>query len=265
MLPMLEMVQQARPETTIIVHGDALSIDYQALIEEHWVPAPPPAPLLDTDPVVVTPPRAPKPAVQVVGNLPFGVATPLLMRFLRMASEGSGVFCHGTAALTLAFQKEVAFRMLAPPKSKYRCRLSAAVQRYCRVKHRFDINPKSFTPPPKVNTSVVHLTRHPQLQGQQEVDFTQFETVTTAAFNARRRRLRHGIQSLFNNDMAVTDAFLQELEMSEATALRLSNQDLMRLAWAYTTYRELHPERVTQAVVKQPRRMKQAKSEAPPS
>jgi 16S rRNA (adenine1518-N6/adenine1519-N6)-dimethyltransferase len=139
------------------------------------------------------------------------------------------------------------------------------VQRYCRVKHRFDINPKSFTPPPKVNTSVVHLTRHVQLEGQDEVSFAHFERITTAVFNSRRRRLRHGLRSLFNNDMAATDAFLLELELSEATAMHLSNQDLMRVAWAYKTYAEMYPERVTAVVEHKPRRMKQGKADAPPS
>eukprot|EP00045_Choanoeca_perplexa_P013812 m.158272 g.158272 ORF g.158272 m.158272 type:complete len:362 (+) comp16465_c0_seq1:41-1126(+) len=278
MLPMLEMLQEARPETTVIVHGDALDIDYQALIEEHWVP---PTPTVRTDGIIPQP-SSPldttgssttqntsksdiKPAIQVVGNLPFGVATPLLMQFLRMASDNSGVFCQGPAALTLAFQKEVAFRMFAPSDSKYRCRLSAAVQRYCKVKYCFDINRKSFTPPPKVETSVVHLTRHPRIEGVEDVDFDAFERVITAVFHARRRRVRHGLRSLFNNDLKITDTFLHELELERETAMQISNQDMARLAAAYTTYQELYPEQVTPVVVKKPRLMKQKELEAPPS
>eukprot|EP00730_Choanoeca_flexa_P006469 TRINITY_DN12157_c0_g2_i2.p2 TRINITY_DN12157_c0_g2~~TRINITY_DN12157_c0_g2_i2.p2 ORF type:complete len:349 (+),score=43.99 TRINITY_DN12157_c0_g2_i2:47-1093(+) len=237
MLPMLDMLREARPETTIVVHGDALDIDYQALVEEHWIP-----PTTADDNSGSTGIDLSKPAVQVVGNLPFGVATPLLMNFLRMAADNSGVFCRGPAGLTLAFQKEVAFRMIAPPHSRYRCRLSAATQRYCHVTHCFDISPRSFIPPPKVDTSVVHLQPHRNLEALDEVDYNLFELVCTAVFRARRRKLRHGVRTLFNNDMAITDEFLERVQLHTTTAARLKNEELLRLARAYAGHVRMHPE-----------------------
>lgn len=66
-------------------------------------------------------------AVKIIGNLPFGVATPLLFSYLRMLASRTGPFQHGDTELTLCFQKEVAERMVAAPDTKMRCRLSAMV------------------------------------------------------------------------------------------------------------------------------------------
>ena len=74
-------------------------------------------------------------SVKIIGNLPFGVATPLLFSYLSMLAERSGPFRYTDVPteLTLCFQKEVAERMVALPGTKMRCRLSAMVQHYCIV------------------------------------------------------------------------------------------------------------------------------------
>ena len=106
------MLEEAKPGVVKIVHADVLDLDFDGLINEHWVDRrlthSPDAEsdILDNGaPMAAFPSR---PAVQVLGNLPFGIATPLFINFLDMASSNTGVFCRGEAALTLAFQKEVA-------------------------------------------------------------------------------------------------------------------------------------------------------------
>lgn len=84
--------------------------------------------------------EGPPPPVHVVGNLPFSVSTPLLVRWLRMASQRKGPFLHGRVPLTLTFQKEVAERIVAPVMHVQRCRLSVMCQAYCSVQHQLTLS-----------------------------------------------------------------------------------------------------------------------------
>ena len=66
------------------------------------------------------------------------------------------------ASLTLMFQKEVADRLTATPRSKDYGRLSVLVQWLCEPRRLFDIPPRAFTPPPKVTSTVLQLTPRPR-------------------------------------------------------------------------------------------------------
>jgi len=99
---------------------------------------------LRIDPVALCPaPRA------IVANLPYNVATPLLIGWLRQASAFAG--------LTLMFQREVALRLVASPRTSEYGRLSVMTQWLTEPALLFDLPPQAFTPPPKVVSSVVHL------------------------------------------------------------------------------------------------------------
>ena len=84
---------------------------------------------------------------RIVANLPYNIATPLLLQWLEQADA--------FASLTLMFQKEVADRLTAQPRTKDYGRLSIVTQWRCTVKQLFDIPPKAFIPPPKVTSTVV--------------------------------------------------------------------------------------------------------------
>lgn len=79
------------------------------------------------------------PNIHIIGNLPFNVSTPLLIRWLAAMSSHSGPWRYGRVKLTLTFQKEVAERMVAKILTDQRCRLSVMCQYLCEVKHRFTI------------------------------------------------------------------------------------------------------------------------------
>lgn len=123
--------------------------------------------------------------VKLVANLPYNIATPLLVGWLR----GSA----GIESMTLMFQKEVADRLLAPPGSKARGRLSVLVQWRASVHRCFDLPPGAFTPPPKVASSVVTLTPRP-FPGS--VAIADLEGVTARAFGGRRKMLRRTLGNL---------------------------------------------------------------------
>jgi len=172
-----------------LVAGDALALD--------------PASLSD-------PPR------KIVANLPYNIATALLLRWLdRIADYQS---------LTLMFQREVAERLVAAPRSPAYGRLTVLVQWLTEPKILFDLPPRAFVPPPKVTSSVVLLTprAHPLAPASKPV----LERVTAAAFGQRRKMLRSSLKSLgipvepllANTDIAPT-ARAEELSIADFCCL----------------------------------------------
>ena len=122
----------------------------------------------------------------VVGNLPFNIATELLMRL----AEGSDQIDR----MVLMFQKEVADRILAPPGASGFGRLSVITQWLCDVRRLFDIPAQAFVPPPKVQSTVIQLT--PRQEPLAPAEFKDVEAITAAAFGQRRKMLRSALRSL---------------------------------------------------------------------
>ena len=142
-----------------IVDGDALALDPAALTE---------------------PPR------RIVANLPYNIATALLLKWLDRI--------EAYESLTLMFQREVAERLVAAPRSPAYGRLSVLVQWLCDGKILFDIPPSAFVPPPKVTSSVVRLV--PRAAPLAPAAKAVLERVTAAAFGQRRKMLRSSLKSL---------------------------------------------------------------------
>ena len=92
------------------------------------------------------------------------------------------------------FQREVAARLTATPRSKDYGRLSIAAQWRCKVRRLFDIPPRAFTPPPKVTSSLVELTPRPSPLAP--ADPVLLERVASAAFGQRRKMLRQSMRGL---------------------------------------------------------------------
>lgn len=123
---------------------------------------------------------------RIVANLPYNVGTPLLIAWLRRASAFE--------SLTLMFQKEVADRLAAAPRSDAYGRLSVIAQWLCRVRPLFNLGREAFTPPPKVASTVVRL--EPLAEPLAPARMETLERVTAAAFGQRRKMLRSSLKSL---------------------------------------------------------------------
>jgi 16S rRNA (adenine1518-N6/adenine1519-N6)-dimethyltransferase len=123
---------------------------------------------------------------KIVANLPYNIATPLLIGWLDRIGEYE--------SLTLTFQREVAERLTAVPRSKSYGRLSVLVQWLAEPQILFDIPPRAFVPPPKVTSSVVHIVPRPEplVPANQPA----LERVTAAAFGQRRKMLRTSLKPL---------------------------------------------------------------------
>ena len=89
----------------------------------------------------------------------------------------------------------MAARLAAEPGSKAWGRLSVVVQLDCQVQILFDVAPDSFSPPPKVWSSVLRITPQERAPGVVEpVDRQRLEQVLRAAFSARRKRLGNALK-----------------------------------------------------------------------
>jgi 16S rRNA (adenine1518-N6/adenine1519-N6)-dimethyltransferase len=124
----------------------------------------------------------------IAANLPYNIATPLLVGWLR--AEPWPPFYE---SMTLMFQREVAERIVAPPGSKTYGRLGVLAGWRTESRIAFDIDPGAFTPRPKVVSSVVNIVPRPD---PLPVDPDVLEKVTAAAFGQRRKMLRQSLKTL---------------------------------------------------------------------
>ena len=130
--------------------------------------------------------------VQIIANLPYNIGTELLVRWLNSTTWPS--FWQ---SMTLMFQKEVANRIVASPGSKAYGRLSVMAQWRCNTKIAFNIPANAFTPPPKVESSIVHFEALKEPRFPAEVNKLEF--VVSKAFNQRRKMLRGALKGHFKN------------------------------------------------------------------
>ena len=99
-------------------------------------------------------------------------------------------------------QKEVVERMAAAPGSRTYGRLSVMTQFRAEVTRLFDVPPESFSPAPKVHSSIVRL--RPLKQPPYETgSFDNLNKVVTTAFSMRRKTLRNSLRNVFSEDQIV--------------------------------------------------------------
>lgn len=160
-LPALEEIAARYPGRLAIVHADALTADFAALAEG---------------------------PTRIVANLPYNIATPLLVGWLRAEP-----WPPWYESMTLMFQREVAERIVAAPGSKPYGRLGVLAGWRSEARILFNVPPSAFTPPPAVMSSVVGVVPRPS---PLPADPAVLERVVAAAFGQRRKMLRQSLKSL---------------------------------------------------------------------
>ncbi len=143
----------------------------------------------------------------IVANLPYNVATPLLIGWLTGPLK--------PRSMTLMFQKEVADRIAATPGSKTYGRLSVLAQALCEAKVVMDLPARAFTPPPKVASAVVQLTPRPDRPSDQTVE--RLQRLTAAAFGQRRKMLRSSLKPLGGEALCAAIGLEPSLRAEEVT------------------------------------------------
>jgi 16S rRNA (adenine1518-N6/adenine1519-N6)-dimethyltransferase len=157
----LEEIAARWPGRLEIIEGDALTLDPSGLVA---------------------------PGAAIAANLPYNIGTELLVRWLRAP------WPPWWSSMTLMFQKEVAQRIVAAPRSAAYGRLAVLTGWRCAARILFEVGPKAFTPPPKVTSAVVGIT--PRAAPVAPAELAALERVTAAAFGQRRKMLRQALKPL---------------------------------------------------------------------
>jgi 16S rRNA (adenine1518-N6/adenine1519-N6)-dimethyltransferase len=132
------------------------------------------------------------PRFRAVGNLPYNISTPFLFHL--------GTFADQLIDGTFMLQKEVVDRMVAAPDSAAYGRLSVMLQYRFEMKRMFDVPPGAFTPPPKVDSAIVHMVPLPadRLRAVNEERFAHF---VSAGFGQRRKTLSNTLKPFLSADV----------------------------------------------------------------
>jgi 16S rRNA (adenine1518-N6/adenine1519-N6)-dimethyltransferase len=155
---------------------------------------------------------------RLVGNLPYNISTPLIFHVLQWSDL--------IIDMHFMLQKEVVDRMVAAPGSRTYGRLSVMTQFHAEVTRLFDVQPESFSPAPRVVSSIVRLR---PLQ-QPPVDAGSVENlrkVVTCAFSKRRKTLRNSLRDILTEDQIAAAGIdpgdrAEQLGLSQFAALARS-------------------------------------------
>lgn len=138
----------------------------------------------------------------VIGNFPYNISSQILFKILDWKDD--------VPCIIGMFQKEVAQRAASGPGSKVYGVLSALLQPYYDIEYLFDVPPDSFSPPPKVVSAVIRLTRRKEeLIVKSE---RAYWVLVKTAFNQRRKMLRNSVKSLFTQEYLENDLFNRRAE-----------------------------------------------------
>ncbi|MDN2583071.1 16S rRNA (adenine(1518)-N(6)/adenine(1519)-N(6))-dimethyltransferase RsmA [Aquibium sp. ELW1220] len=190
-LAALAQIAEHYPGRLDVIAGDAMKTDFSAL--------------------------APGEPVRIVANLPYNIGTELLVRWLTTRD-----WPPFWSSMTLMFQKEVAERIVAAPGADAYGRLGVLAGWRTQAQIAFDVPRQAFTPPPKVTSSVVHLTpRAVPLAAELKL----LERVTEAAFGQRRKMLRQSLKRV-GGETLLAEAGIDGTRRAET----LSVEEFVRLA-----------------------------------
>lgn len=160
--------QRASRESVLtVIQQDALRVDFADLAEQQGV------------------------RLRVLGNLPYNISTPLLLKLLEQSVA--------IQDMLLMLQAEVAQRLTASPGSKAYGRLTVLTHYYCDVELLFLVPAEAFRPAPKVTSAVVRLIPHQQ-PPYPVADLGCLQKICAAAFSQRRKTLRNSLQALFTGE-----------------------------------------------------------------
>jgi 16S rRNA (adenine1518-N6/adenine1519-N6)-dimethyltransferase len=187
----LEEIQTFYPDQLEIINGDALKFN----IKEHFGDK----------------------KIKIIANLPYNIASVLLFKWLENIEN--------IELMVLMFQKEVVQRIVAKTGDRHYGRMAVMVNFLCKSKRLFDISASSFTPAPKVTSSLALIT--PRENKLMDVDLKKLEKITAAAFSQRRKKVKAGLKSLVGN----SEEFLNECGIdSNLRAEQLSLEQFGKLA-----------------------------------
>ncbi|MDR2077357.1 MAG: 16S rRNA (adenine(1518)-N(6)/adenine(1519)-N(6))-dimethyltransferase RsmA [Rickettsiales bacterium] len=153
---------------------------------------------------------------KIIANLPYGIGTTLLMKWLKNCPEK-------IEKMTLLVQREVANRIVATPGTREYGQLSVICQYLGKVKKCFDISPGEFLPSPKVTSSLVSLVPYDNLDPQKSLKFIELANIL---FRKKRKTiLNNMIDSVVNARDILADCQISPGARSE----ELETKDFVKI------------------------------------
>jgi 16S rRNA (adenine1518-N6/adenine1519-N6)-dimethyltransferase len=152
--------------------------------------------------------------IGIIGNFPYNISTQILFKVLK----------HRDKVMEIAgmLQKEVAERICAGPGSKTYGILSVLLQAFYKAEYLFTVSEQVFSPPPKVKSGVIRLTRNDV--ANLDCNEILFFRVVKACFNQRRKTLRNSVRSAFELKRDDYDEFgLRPEQLSVGQFVKLTN------------------------------------------
>ena len=163
---------------------------------------------------------------KVFGNLPYNISTEIICRWVLNLKE-----TYWFDELVLMFQKEVADRIIAKENTSQYGRLTILMNWRLNIKKVFDIGPNSFSPKPKIDSTVLHFT--PKNEFQKFKSSKNIEIVTRTFFNQRRKMIKNPLKQLFKNPKEISDKLNIDLN------LRPQNLSILQFCSIISEYEKL--------------------------
>ncbi len=159
----------------------------------------------------------------VFGNLPYNISTEILCKWILNINDKKIWFNN----LILMFQKEVAERIISPFNKKNYGRLSILSNWKLNVEKICDIKPLSFSPKPKVDSSLLFFS--PKKQTFKLKDPRNLEKITRIFFMHRRKMIKKPYNNLFNGNLEIAsklkiDLNLRPQNLDFSTYYKLTNE-----------------------------------------
>ncbi len=136
----------------------------------------------------------------LIGNYPYNISSQILFKMIDYRKQ--------IPEMVGMFQKEVADRVVAPPGSKTYGVVSVLIQAYYDGEYLFKVGPNNFTPPPKVQSAVIRLTRKDNQN--LDCDAKLFKRVVKQAFSQRRKMLRNTMKMFTKSEDLMENPFFQK-------------------------------------------------------
>jgi 16S rRNA (adenine1518-N6/adenine1519-N6)-dimethyltransferase len=142
----------------------------------------------------------------VFGNLPYNVSTEILSTWITKLKND-----YWFSDLVLMFQKEVADRIIAQFNTSTYGRLSILANWRLNINKICDISPESFSPKPKIQSSLIHFT--PKKNFVEIKNPLNLEKITRIFFSHRRKMLKKPFNQIFNGNTDLLNKFNLDLSL----------------------------------------------------
>ena len=176
---LISVLKEQFKENINIIHDDVLNIDESSLFNE---------------------------SVIVFGNLPYNISTEILSKWIINLKNN-----FWFESLVLMFQKEVANRIIASYNNSNYGRLSILANWKLVIKKICDIKPNSFSPKPKIDSSLLLFT--PKKNFYKIKNPKNLEKITRVFFNNRRKMIKKPYNQIFNGDLKILEKLKIDLNL----------------------------------------------------